>query len=559
MSMEIVLRNGTVYDPANGIDGEKMDILIRDGRIVEKVSPGARMIDVEGKVVMPGGVDIHTHISGSKINAGRIMRPEDVRGDTAPRTSLRRSVTGLTVPNLYRIGYTYAEMGYTTVVEGAVPPLKARHTHEELSSIPVLDKAPMILMGNNWLLMKYLAEGEQDLAREYAAWLLEQTKGYGIKIVNPGGTEAWGWGGNVKGPQEKVPRFDIEPSRIIRGLVRINEELGLPTSVHLHPNGLGVPGNAATLAETLRLVRGVEPSTPRDQVLHVVHLQFFSYGGDSWRNFSSESEAVAREVKSLGNVTVDAGAVIFGWATTMTADGPFEYTLQRLTHSKWTNADVEVETGAGVVPHFYSMKNPVSVVQWCTGIELLLLMDPKRIFLTTDSPNGGPFYKYPQLIHLLMSRRYRLSVLAKLHPIAKRCLLPSLEREYSLYEIAEITRSGTARALGLGRKGHLGIGADADISVYDIEPGVTKGIQRALLKARLVLKDGEEVVREGEMVSTPVGRTFWVRCPPSEERERLEADLDRHFRFYSIQRANYPVPESYLRRSSPIIPEVVAP
>ena len=35
---EILIKNGFVFDPINKINGEKMDIAIKDGKIVEKVS-----------------------------------------------------------------------------------------------------------------------------------------------------------------------------------------------------------------------------------------------------------------------------------------------------------------------------------------------------------------------------------------------------------------------------------------------------------------------------------------------------------------------------------------
>jgi len=556
MKAELVLANGTVYDPANGIAGERMDICIREGKIVERVSEGAQRLDLAGKVVMPGGVDVHTHVTGSKVNAGRIMRPEDVRSNVSPRTPLTRSASGFTVPNVYQIGYTYARMGYTTLVEAAVPPLKARHTHEELSAIPILDKASLVLMGNNWLIMKYLSEGRDDLLREYVAWLLEAAKGYGIKIVNPGGTEAWGWGRNVEGVRDKVPHFGITPAEIIKGLLQANEGLNLPTSVHLHANRLGKPGNYSTTLETMELVRNATTRMPRGQVLHVVHLQFHSYGGDGWRNFRSEADKVAAAVNSSSNITVDAGAVVFGWSTTMTADGPFEHDLQRLTHLKWTNADVEAETGAGVVPHFYSMKNAVSVVQWCTGLELLLLIKPDRIFLTTDHPNAGSFSKYPQIIHLLMSRKYRDAMMEKLNPVCKKSVLASLDREYTLYDIVKITRAGTAKALGLLQKGHLAPGADADVAVYDLKPDSTEGLEKALSSAHLVLKDGTTVVRDGRILAAPIGRTYWVKCPPTSKRDEMIDGLREHFRYYTIQLGNYPASEEHLMRSSPVVPEV---
>src|SRR3954464_7627211 len=79
----IKISGGTVYDPANGIDGEVRDIWIAAGRIVAGPSDPAtrptRDIDARGLVVMPGGVDMHCHIAGPKVNVARKMRPEEKR------------------------------------------------------------------------------------------------------------------------------------------------------------------------------------------------------------------------------------------------------------------------------------------------------------------------------------------------------------------------------------------------------------------------------------------------------------------------------------------------
>ena len=44
--------------------------------------------------------------------------------------------------------------------------------------------------------------------------------------------------------------------------------------------------------------------------------------------------------------------------------------------------------------------------------------------------------------------------------------LGDLSREYTLDEIAIITRAAPARMLGLRHKGHLGPGADGDVTIY---------------------------------------------------------------------------------------------
>ena len=46
-------------------------------------------------------------------------------------------------------------------------------------------------MGNNWFVMEFIKNKELDKLAAYVAWILKVTKGYGVKIVNPGGVENW--------------------------------------------------------------------------------------------------------------------------------------------------------------------------------------------------------------------------------------------------------------------------------------------------------------------------------------------------------------------------------
>ncbi len=110
----------------------------------------AKVIDAEGKTVMPGGVDSHSHVAGAKVNAGRLMRPEDHYKSVRSKIKITHSGSGYTVPSVYKQGYDYVAMGYTTVFEAAMPPLEARHTHEEMRAIPILDMGAYMVLGNNW-------------------------------------------------------------------------------------------------------------------------------------------------------------------------------------------------------------------------------------------------------------------------------------------------------------------------------------------------------------------------------------------------------------------------
>ena len=71
------IAGGTIYDPANGVDGEVRDLCLEDGRVVADLPPGAPTVDARGMVVMPGGVDIHSHLASSACNHGRRLLPEE--------------------------------------------------------------------------------------------------------------------------------------------------------------------------------------------------------------------------------------------------------------------------------------------------------------------------------------------------------------------------------------------------------------------------------------------------------------------------------------------------
>ncbi|MFQ5816279.1 MAG: amidohydrolase family protein, partial [Candidatus Hydrothermarchaeaceae archaeon] len=139
--MELEIRNGTVFDPINNIKGERKDILIKDGRVVEKLKGKPEVIDASGKTVMPGGIEIHSHFAGGKETAGRLLRPEDGSRVVYPRLDSTRAGSGFSMPSSFTAGYLYAQMGYTMANTPAMPPLFARHTHEELCDVPIIDKA----------------------------------------------------------------------------------------------------------------------------------------------------------------------------------------------------------------------------------------------------------------------------------------------------------------------------------------------------------------------------------------------------------------------------------
>lgn len=562
--MEYILKNGIVYDPTNSINGEKKDVMFRDGKIVDSVSDSAKVLDVTGKLVMAAGVDVHSHIAGPKLCVGRLYRPEDERKGVKPKTEITRAETGFSIPSCPATGYRYSRMGYGTVTEAAVPPLEAKHTHEEILAIPNIDVPPLTLFGNNWFVMQFVKEGNiEDLAAFISAWL-KISKGYGVKVVNPCGSEAWGWGMNVHGIDDPAPYWDVTGREVVRSLAQANEMLGLPHSVHVHPNDLGHPGNFPTTVDTMDCVKDIQKSSGiRDQVLHLTHAQFHAYSGTSWRDAESGAKEITDYINKNKHVTFDVGQVTLDETTTMTADAPMEYDLFKIGGLKWANKDIELETASGLVPVIYSGNAPVSSLQWAIGLELFLLTkDPWQVALTTDSPNAGPFIRYPRVISWLMSneRRQEMMENKEVRPWSyKRTSLGSIERVFDFYDIATITRSAPAKILGFEDRGHLGVGANADIAVYDIEPenfDPTKAanaatVEKVFSNALYTIKDGEIVVKDGEIAKVVSSKHLRTSVEGMEEEEKriLEKIMPMFNKYYTIKFENYKVHDHFAEPS----------
>ena len=548
---EYLIKNGFVFDPVLGIRGDVTDIAIKGDKIVETDAvKNPRVIDATGKTVMAGGVDVHAHVAGPKVNIGRNFRPEDKLFNTRPGRGVERMQGGFSVPTTIRTGYNYARMGYTTVMEAAMPPLYARHTHEEMRDTPIIDQGAFPVFGNNWFVLEYLKNNEIDNAAAYIAWLLRATKGYAVKVVNPGGTEAWGWGLNCENVHDPVPYFDITPAQIVRGLIEANEYLGLPHSMHIHANNLGNPGNYTTTLDTFKLSEGVKPRGRfgRDQVMHHTHVQFHSYGGDSWGNMDSKADKIMDYVNSHDNITIDMGQVTLDETTTMTADGPFEHHLTELNHLKWANADVGSDcSGCRAVclqPEHQGLCHPVvyrsRTRAACEGSDAGL-HDHRP-------PERRTVYPLPRIMKWLMSqeaREQQLDAFKHKDKVIDATHIAGIDRELDLYEIAQMTRAGSAKALGISDIcGGLAPGLTADVAVFDFnpnEPYVPDDIEKAFGDAEHLFKTGVHVINGHEIVSNGNKRTLWVNARVHENPQVVRDVKEKFLRYYTVTLNNYEV------------------
>jgi formylmethanofuran dehydrogenase subunit A len=533
------IANGRVIDPAHGRDGIG-DVWMRGGRIVDAPSGATRADqthDATDRIVMAGAIDIHSHIAGANTNTARLLLPEQHRASVPRPIETPLSSAGWST---FETGCRYAEMGFTTVVEPAVAPHHALHAHLELADTPIIDKAILAVLGNDDFLLGLMrAKDGAAAVRDYVAWTLEASRALGIKVINAGGAAAFKANARAFSLDDVVPWYGITSRDIVKALQHAVHDLGVPHPLHVHCNNLGMAGNAETALATIAAAEGLP--------LHLAHLQFYGYGKDGERGFSSAAPRLAEAVNGAKNVTIDVGQVMFGQTVTISSDVLRQFNARgQARPRKWVIFDGD-SNGGGIVPYHYRANDFYNALQWAIGLELFLLIeDSARVFFTTDHPNGAPFTTYPEIFALLMSRDLRAEWIARLPPAAMAMTtLPSIRREYSLGEIATMTRAAPARLLGLSDRGHLGAGAVADIAVY------ADGDDRAKMfrSAALVFKDGDLVVRDGKVTHYRFGRALTVA--PEHDAAIARRMTDYYDKRYGLPDDFIKVPDHAVGRPDP--------
>ncbi len=530
------ISGGRVIDPDTQRDGIG-DVWVRDGRICDP-QPGAdniQHIDASGCVVMAGAIDIHTHVVGANVSAARQLLPERYADLEKPPSEW----TGAPF-DLITTGALYAQMGFTLVVEPAVAPIDAVATHAELELIPYVDRAALTVVGNDDVLLGLLRDrASADAVRDYVGWLLTTSRAIGAKTINPGGVAALKQNVRSFELDDVVPEYGVSSRQIGAALRQALVGLGVPHPLHLHTHNLGIPGSVEAAVAQIEAAEG--------QPLHLAHLQFYGYGTEGEFGMSSGAARLAELLAKHKNVTADVGQVMFGPTVTISSDVLTQFNARRwASPKKWSVRDGDAN-GGGMVPYHYKARNKIAALQWAIGLELFLLVDdPRQVYLTTDHPNGGPFTSYPDLIALLMDTSTRQAVIDTLPKEAMEVsTLPGITREYSLNEIAIMTRSAPAKLLGTSDRGHLKAGAVADVAIY------TDMSDRAAMfrSAKLVMKDGAVIVKDGAVSAPRYGRTLTV-TPSYDDSITTHVGAAYDAR-WGVTPDTFNVPANLLREQSP--------
>lgn len=500
--MRTRLINAQLVDPTSDLNGQLVEILVESGAIrqvslandIPALTPeiNTPIVDFAGCLVMAGGIDLHTHIGGGKLNLARLLMEEFQQTRT-------RSKDGPLWSSI-ETGLKYANMGYTAAFEPAMLLTQARATHWQLADTPLLDSGAYVVMGNEEWLLRALAKGiEPEQLENLVAWTMQASQALAVKVVNAGGISAFKFNQRMLDVDQPHARYGVTPRAVLRSLAAAIDRLGVAHPLHVHASNLGVPGNIRSTLATLDAVEGHR--------LHLTHAQFNAYTDEGPLGMGSGAAALAERVNRSPELSIDVGQIVFGQTVTISADTQAQHRNRLHAHpNKTIVSDVECSGGCGIVPMRYQSQHYVSSLQWTIGLELLLLINsPYQVLLTTDHPNGGPFTSYPHLIRLLMDRSYRQAALAQLHPLAvERSLLKDLDREYTLSEVAILTRTAPAKLLGLNDRGQIAQGRLADLVFYEPKPDW----EQTFTQAKSVWKSGVEILRDGQPMKIAPTRTL---------------------------------------------------
>ena len=535
---KLLVKNGFVFDPFNSIEGEKKDILIEDGKVVDKFvgSSDIKEIDANGKTVIPAALEIHAHIASQQLNWVRLLGSNN--------QEFQNLWNGLTITNIAK---DYVSNGYTFILEANVFPSLTKQTIFDLKRLPVLDKAFLLNTSNLWALE---LEFQKEMVEEGAVLLsdlLGKVKGFGLKAYNPFEAEYWNWKVVRKNLTEKGRLFNFAPMDVYEKLPRFIEHLGLPHSIHAHIEGYESQYSKENLLATLNKVKslGLKPNPKNDfgkkrsQIFHLAHASSY--------NLDGENSELIKFYNENQDFDMDLGFIGFNAINPLiTSDRRLINKLINSTNSnKLIRASVESEGDSFATLRKFSKKKKEDCSMWANAIDLALNISPWQLQFSVNYPNYADISNLPEIASWLISNNARVQFMNDMEAsFLKDNSLNSNDKILTFNEFIILTRSSPAKSLGIGSiKGNLGLGADGDLNILNLNLNDTD-ISRDYEKFKSVLENIEYVIKSGEVIKNQEkinlnssGKILWASGKP--EKEDTSSILKKKNDFYQKYYSNF--------------------
>jgi formylmethanofuran dehydrogenase subunit A len=535
---KLLVKNGFVFDPFNTIEGDVKDILIEDGKVVDKFTNSSDLqeIDAKGKTVVPAAVEIHAHVASQQLNWVRLLGSSN--------QDFQNQWNGLA---LNAIAKDYISNGYTFILEANVFPSLTKQTIFDLTRLPVLDKAYLLNPSNLWALE---LEFQKEMVEEGAIFLsnlLEKVKGFGLKAYNPFEAEYWNWKVVRKNITEKGRLFNFTAMDVYEKLPKFVENLGLPHSIHAHIEGYEVQNSKENLLTTLNKVKslGLKPNPKNDfpikrsQIFHLAH-------GSSY-NMDGQNSELIKFYNENQDFDIDLGFIGFDSLNPLiTSDRRLiNQLINSINPYKLIRSSVESEGDSFATLRKFSKKTKEDCVMWANAIELALNISPWQLQFSVNYPNYANITKIPEIASWLISNGARTQFMSDMEAsFLKDNPISSNSNNLTFYDYIILTRASPAKSLGIGSiKGNLGIGADGDLNVLNLNLNDTD-ISRDYEKFKTALANMDYIIKAGEVIKdhdkinlNSSGKIFW--SSGKTEKVDIKSILARKDSFYQKYSSNF--------------------
>ncbi|MFW9949234.1 MAG: amidohydrolase family protein [Candidatus Thorarchaeota archaeon] len=530
--MKLLVKNGVIFDPINKIEGEVKDVLIENGKFVDKFSSEkeVKQIDAKGKTIIPSALDIHAHIASYQLNLIRLLG--------AKNEKFKNYWDGL---KLKSIANNYIEQGFSFILEANVYPSYAKQTLFDFSHIPVLDKAFLLNISNLWALELEYQKGLYKEGANFLSDLLKKLKGFGIKVYNPFEAENWNWNILRKDIEEKGRLYNFNALDVYLNITKIIEFLALPHSVHAHVEGYELNEAKSNLIKTLDGIKALNLSqindndnkTKRTQIFHLAHASSYNYDGDNSEiiDFYNKNE----------KFDLDLGFVSFNPINpVLTSDRRLiNFLISSNENLSIIRGSLESEGDCFVALRTLEKSNMTHCNIWGNALDLALNIKNKwQIQYSLNYPIYGDIKNTPQIYALLMSSKLREQYMNDMNPnFLKTHPIVNDLKEYTFNDLIIITRSSPAKSLGLSNyKGNLNSGSDGDLNILNIDINEidssrqVDSIIKAFKNIEYVIKTGNIVKKNDKISLDYQGKIYWSNRVG--ESEKLDNVMNKKKDFY---------------------------
>jgi len=551
--VKLLIKNGLIFDPLSEISGEKKDILIENGKIVDKFSSqeDIKEIETNGKTVVPAAIDIHAHITSQQVNWARLLGSKNQKFiETWNRLTLRN------------IAMDYISNGYTFIIDANVYPSLSKQTIFDFSNLPVLDKGMLLNVGNLWVLEDEFQRGKTEEISYFISDILAMCKGFGIKAYNPFEAESWNFKELRNNVEQGGRLYNFSSLDVYKNLTNAVEKLNLPHSIHAHIEGYENTvgkNNLKIILENIELsntVREKEKNTERDQIFHLAHANSYNIDGDN-----SELLSI---INSNNSIDLDLGFLGFDDINPLiTSDRRLinNYMKKENGEAKVIRTAYETEGDSFVSFRKFDKKNKDHCILWANSLELAIKTENKwQVQLSFNFPHYSHVNNLPEIVSWLISIEARENFMKNMNSeFLNGTNLNEISDILTFNDIITITRASPAKSLGISEmKGNISPGADGDVNIIDIdldEIDISKEydkVEKSLENIEYVIKGGKIIKKKDKIDLESNGKIFWTegRTKIDERKKYMEKKKQFYQKYYSTFYENLEntVDEQYLRK-----------